>query len=85
MPPFNKQSLEIPGDLEVKDLALSLLWCGFDPWPRNFRTLQHAQNVKKTKVELNPSPLVTRLDLATIFQQTGHGGTDGVPLSRLRY
>ena len=33
---------EFPGSLEVKDLALSLvwlgslLWCRFDPWPRNF-------------------------------------------------
>ena len=24
----------------VKDSALSLLWLGFDPWPRNFRMLQ---------------------------------------------
>ena len=23
----------------VKDLALSLQWCGFNPWPRNFHTL----------------------------------------------
>ena len=21
---------------QVKDLVLSLLWCRFDPWPRNF-------------------------------------------------
>ena len=24
----------------VKDLVLSLLWFRFDPWPRNFCTLQ---------------------------------------------
>ena len=27
---------EFPGGLVVKDLALSLLWLGFHPWPRNF-------------------------------------------------
>ena len=27
---------EFPGGLVVKDLALSLLWRGFDPWPGNF-------------------------------------------------
>ena len=26
--------LEFPGDLVVKDLALSLMWLQFDPWPR---------------------------------------------------
>ena len=29
-------SLEFPGGLAVKDTALSMLWHGFDPWPRNF-------------------------------------------------
>ena len=27
---------EFPGGLVVKDSALSLLWLGFDLWPRNF-------------------------------------------------
>ena len=27
--------MELPGDLEVKDSALSLLWLRFDPWPGN--------------------------------------------------
>ena len=27
---------EFPGGLAVKNLALSLLWCGLDPWPGNF-------------------------------------------------
>ena len=27
---------EFPGGLVVKDLALSPLWLGFDPWPGNF-------------------------------------------------
>ena len=31
---------EFPGGLVVKDLALSLLWLGFDAWPRNFHMLQ---------------------------------------------
>ena len=29
---------EIPGGLVVKDMALSLLWPRFDPWPRNLHT-----------------------------------------------
>ena len=28
--------MEFPCGLEVKDLALSLLWLRCDPWPRNF-------------------------------------------------
>ena len=28
--------MEFPSRLEVKDLASSLLWCRFDPWPGNF-------------------------------------------------
>ena len=31
---------EFPGGLAIKDLALSLLWPGFDPGPRNFCMLQ---------------------------------------------
>ena len=31
-----KNQEEFPGSLVVKDLALSALWHGFDPWPRNF-------------------------------------------------
>ena len=27
---------EFPGGLEFKGPVLSLLWCGFDPWPRKF-------------------------------------------------
>ena len=30
---------EYPGGLVVKDLVLSLLWLGFNPWPRNFHRL----------------------------------------------
>ena len=32
--------LEFPGSLAVKDLRPSLLWPGFDPWPRNFHMLR---------------------------------------------
>ena len=39
---------EFPDDLVVKDLAWSLLWCGFDSWPENFY-VPHAQPKKKRK------------------------------------
>ena len=32
----NAQAWEFPSGLVVKDLALSLWWLGFDPWPKNF-------------------------------------------------
>ena len=28
--------MEFPGSLVVKDLVVTLLWCGFNPWPGNF-------------------------------------------------
>ena len=31
-----KMNQEFPGGLAVKDLALSLLWVKFKPWPENF-------------------------------------------------
>ena len=37
---FEKINKEFPGGLVVMDLALSLLWLRFNPWPGNFRTLQ---------------------------------------------
>ena len=49
---------EFPGGLAVKDLMLSplwlwsLLWHGFDPWPRNFCMLQCGQKKKKAFREL---------------------------------
>ena len=39
---------------QVKDPAVSLLWCRFDPWPRNFQGHRHGQKIKKIKV---PNPL----------------------------
>ena len=35
----------------VKDLVLSLLWCGFDPWPRNFHLLPAQSKKKKQKTK----------------------------------
>ena len=35
----NCLSKEFPGSLAVKDLALSLLWHGFDIWSGNFHML----------------------------------------------
>ena len=37
---LTKDILEFPGGLAVKDLVLSLLWCGFRPWPGTFHMLQ---------------------------------------------
>ena len=34
---------------QVKDLVLSSLGLGFDPWPWNFRMLGHGQKKKKKK------------------------------------
>lgn len=31
-----KKTKKFPGDLMVKDLTLSLLWLGLDPWNGNF-------------------------------------------------
>ena len=35
-----RKDWEFPGGLEFKNPALSLLWLGFSPWPRNFLMLQ---------------------------------------------
>ena len=40
---------EFPLAQQVKDLALLLLWCGFDPWPEKFCILQ-VQPKKKKKI-----------------------------------
>ena len=42
--------MEFPGDLAVMDPALSLLWLGFNPWPRNFHLGQVQQKKKKKKM-----------------------------------
>ena len=42
---------EFPGSPAAKDLALSLLWLEFDPWPENFPMpwAQPKQNQTKAK------------------------------------
>ena len=47
----NRNLLVFPGGLVVKDLAWSLLWLGFDPWPGNFHGLR-AQPKEKTGVPI---------------------------------
>ena len=42
-------SREFPVSLVAKDLALSLLWRGLNPWPGNFYTLQAWQKKKICK------------------------------------
>ena len=34
-----KEKREFPGGLVVKRPVFSLLWLGFDPWPRNIHML----------------------------------------------
>ena len=49
---------EFPGGLVVKDLALSLLWLRFDPWPRNFCMLQaQSEKTKQNKELFNIFPI----------------------------
>ena len=42
---------EFPGSLVIKDLVLSILWPGLDPWPGNFGMPQE-QTEKKKKLHL---------------------------------
>ena len=41
--------MEFPDGLVVKDLALSLLWLGFNPWPGDFHAVGMAKKTHKTK------------------------------------
>lgn len=43
--------LEFPGGVAVKDVALSLLWLGFDSWPQE---LPHASSEAKKEKDFNP-------------------------------
>ena len=43
--------LKFPGGLAVKDLILSLLWLGLDPYPNNFCMLW-VQPKKRTKTKI---------------------------------
>ena len=44
-----KPFMRFPGDLAIKDLVLSLLWCGFDPRPGNFCMPQARPKKKNPK------------------------------------
>ena len=45
------------GSQWVKDLALSLLWCGFDPWP--WELLYAGHIVKANKINLRKNLMNT--------------------------
>ena len=58
----NKEAVEFPGGLAVKDLVLSLLCLGFTPWPENFCMLRvwpgnKNKNGKAVLVHTKKSPL----------------------------
>ena len=79
--------LEFPGNLVVKDPALSLLWCRFNPWPRI--STCHGQDQKRKKKSSglfilkfllkyqtcrkleNPQITVTQLQQISVFCQFG--------------
>ena len=42
---------EFPGGVAVKDVALSLLWLGFDSWPQE---LPHTSSEAKKEKDFNP-------------------------------
>ena len=46
----NRSIQEFPGGLVAKDLALRLLWLGFDPSPGNFYVLWVPRNKTKQKL-----------------------------------
>lgn len=54
----------------VKEPVLSLLWCGFNPWPRNFRVLP-ARPTNQTEADFPRAVTWTR-------KRPGHsvGGTE---------
>ena len=41
---------EFPGGLVVKDLGLSLMWLGYDPWSQNFQ-MQQARPPKSIQIK----------------------------------
>ena len=48
-----KKKQVFPGGLQVKNLVLSLLWFGFDPWPKNFHMpWAWPKNKKKKNIKL---------------------------------
>ena len=61
--------MKFPGGSVVKDLALSLLWCKFDPWPRNFHMLQGWPKRKKEreKIKTELRKISTKYNVWTVF------------------
>ena len=59
--------LEFPGDLVVKDPALSLLWLGFDPWQGNFHMPWVWLKTKQNKPR-SPGPFPNLLTQKTTFR-----------------
>ena len=48
--------LEFPGGLVTKDPVWSVLWCWFDPWPKNFcMPWRQTKKRKKKKRKMGPS------------------------------
>ena len=61
---------EFPGSLVVKDLVLSLLWLGFDPWSRNFCMSRAWSKIKiknKTKKQQQQKAGWKGKDLGELF------------------
>ena len=64
---------EFPSGLVVKDLALSLLWLRFNPWPGNFHVLQaQPKNQKETDKTIYPSLHHSFLVLITVNFRSKH-------------
>ena len=67
------RTMEFPGGSQVEDLALTrlglwlLLWCGFDPWPRNLYMPWVQPKKKKKKKLIN---LESALTLKMVLQQS---------------
>ena len=53
---------EFPGGLAVKDLALLLLWLGFNPWPRNICVSGALTKEKKKKRKVKKEERKTQIN-----------------------
>ena len=47
----SQEESKFPGGVVVKDMALSLVWHRFDPWPGTFACCGHSKKKKKRKKE----------------------------------
>ena len=55
----------------VKDPALSLLWCGFDPWPGKFHMLWVWQKKKKKKADWSSYCGTAKMSLTSNHEVAG--------------